>query len=125
MSDKTIKMPKVIADKWLTALRSGEYMQICDVLYDAVSGGYCCLGVLQHCVSGKVWSAPDYNYELPHPDWLKEHGIEFKSHTGSYSGADALEPWLPKLHQNATDANDKGKSFATIADAIEDAMETY
>jgi len=33
---------------WLAALRSGDYTQGRDKLFDTESGGYCCLGVLCH-----------------------------------------------------------------------------
>ena len=35
-----------IKDKWLTALRSGEYKQGRAQLYNDLSNSYCCLGVL-------------------------------------------------------------------------------
>lgn len=53
-SIKEFKLPKVFADKWLTALRSGDYEQTKEMLYSTgeSSGtvtrpkqGYCCLGV--------------------------------------------------------------------------------
>jgi hypothetical protein len=37
-------MDKILKEKWVAALRSGEYKQCKDQLKDG--GGYCCLGVL-------------------------------------------------------------------------------
>lgn len=45
---KTFKLPKEFAEKWLEALRSGEYKQTSDTLVleeDTKDYAYCCLGV--------------------------------------------------------------------------------
>jgi hypothetical protein len=47
-------MPADLKAKWLQALRSGEYKQGYRKLFDAETGGFCCLGVLQHVLDGKV-----------------------------------------------------------------------
>jgi hypothetical protein len=39
-------MDKLIAEKWVAALRSGEYKQGKGVLHNQDSNTYCCLGVL-------------------------------------------------------------------------------
>jgi len=39
-------MKKEIADKWIAALRSGEYKQGMGALHDTSNDSYCCLGVL-------------------------------------------------------------------------------
>lgn len=41
-----VKLPQDIKDKWITALRSGEYKQATGILYDRTKDSYCCLGVL-------------------------------------------------------------------------------
>ena len=38
-------MTKEFKDKWITALRSGEYKQGTEALYDNFDNTYCCLGV--------------------------------------------------------------------------------
>ncbi len=49
-----IKLPKRIKNKWVKALRSGEYNQCQDRLTD-FNGGFCCLGVLQHVLdNGRI-----------------------------------------------------------------------
>ena len=40
------KLPKVFKEKWLIALRSGEYEQCKGALYD--NGKFCCIGVECH-----------------------------------------------------------------------------
>lgn len=40
-------MNKKIAMEWVSALRSGDYKQGRDKLYDLKTDSYCCLGVLQ------------------------------------------------------------------------------
>ena len=44
MSEKLFKLPKELAEKWILALKSGEYAQ--DKKNLKTSNGYCCLGVL-------------------------------------------------------------------------------
>lgn len=45
---KEYKLPKAFADKWLTALRSGEYKQGQSALHSSKDNTYCCLGVACH-----------------------------------------------------------------------------
>lgn len=50
------KMPKDIKKTWLTALRSGKFLQTTETLREVSSDGtqsYCCLGVLSKCVTGR------------------------------------------------------------------------
>ena len=76
------KMPQKLKDKWLAALRSGKYKQGTGKLRDD-SGGYCCLGVLEHCISGKVEKHAGKNDYLndyltyPSLNWLSKHNIQF------------------------------------------------
>lgn len=42
-------MDKKLKEKWVKALRSGKYPQGKNMLYDGMTGGYCCLGVLHRC----------------------------------------------------------------------------
>lgn len=129
---KTIKMPKETLDKWLAALRSGEYKQTPGVLR-SLDGGYCCLGVLQHVLDGKVTPDEVDNEELPPLAWLDEKGITF-------CGVRSLkhkQPFLPSLGCYAAEANDATEdpyedgeevhthNFHQIADAIEQAAEGY
>lgn len=51
-----------IQEKWLQALESGEYKQVCDELH--YRGGYCCLGVATHVLY------PDHE-ALKFNGWMK------------------------------------------------------
>ena len=95
---------KAFIRKWVKALRSGEFKQANDVLRDG--GAYCCLGVacvLRHRESGE--SYPD----------LTGHGEHLKTDG-------AAGNWLlPLDYQNKlATLNDRGSSFAEIADYIEE-----
>lgn len=122
----TIRAPKKVLAKWLKALRTGGYRQAKEALYDPVSYGFCCLGVLQHCVTGGEVEVCDYNPDrfasVPSQDWLDEHGISFSGGEGYGSG---VNPFLPTLGTCAAYANDNGKTFKAIARAIEACAEGY
>lgn len=50
---KKIKFTQELKDKWLTALRSGEYSQTSYSLRD--ENGFCCLGVLCDIIDPEGW----------------------------------------------------------------------
>ena len=99
------------AKLWLEALRSGEFKQAKDQL--EVEGSYCCLGVA--CVIAE------------------NHGVEIKRDIlGQIEGANLadqpeVQKWLglhdfeARIGSNHSVAlmNDKGASFAVIADHLE------
>lgn len=118
MSEKriTIRAPKAILHAWLKALRSGEYKQGNEQMHDG-RGKYCCLGVLQKVVSGKI--KRNGEEELPNSDWLLKHRISFDDN----NGFGACDPELPMFNKLASTANDEGFSFSRIADAIEQCSE--
>lgn len=74
-------MKRELRDKWVAALRSGEYKQGRGALQDT-TGGYCCLGVLcrvmeipSHYTSGGTWFGdPDQSKPSKHylPDYVKD-----------------------------------------------------
>ncbi len=120
--------PEVKA-KWLQALRSGDYLQGKQVLRQGNT--FCCLGVLCDLYA-KEQNKP---WDTPHPDGVYP-----------YDGAGALPPnevmiWagLPigdpaasgndpfvsadgEVENSLASLNDKGVSFAKIADIIEDQL---
>lgn len=85
---------------WVKALRSGEYTQTREVLYDNRANGYCCLGV-----------------------YLKLQGFQTNPLTGfEHLGKDwTLHiPLTNSSRNHLIDMNDtQGKSFSEIADWIE------
>ena len=66
-------MKQEIKEKWVAALRSGEYKQTKGYLHN--EEGYCCLGVLANL-------------------WAKEKGLEWKNSDGVYA-MDGCEMQLP------------------------------
>lgn len=133
MTDKTIKMPKASLEKWLAALRSGEYEQGAEALEHG--GRYCCLGVLQYCLTGEVEDNGD-GEELPSHQWLREHDITFLD----FTGCPVRAPVIPALNLSVaalnddvdwTESDDSGDGtcvhnypFDAIADLIEQHAET-
>lgn len=123
ITEKTIRMPAEVADKWLAALRSGEYEQSRNQLFKGT--GYCCLGVLQKVVSNECeWLC------LPSEEWLDDNDIEFgfKNDDGSVIFG-ARNPWValgPVQGESlsASDVNDLCKgTFPEIADILETCIE--
>ena len=106
------KVPPEIKEKWLTALRSGNYNQIAERL--ASPNGFCCLGVLCEVLEIPKTVGLNIQYEGSHSTLpfsatqktdLTKHG-DFQGFTinGKYTLADL---------------NDSGVSFEFIAYIIE------
>lgn len=124
-----MKLPKKIKRKWLRALRSGTYKQAKGTLYRPESAGFCCLGVLQHCVSGgsvEVEEGSDDDFrESPSFEWYKQQGIEVGASGRTVD--DAHETALMKMNDGGFDWQGKKigpKRFKRIADWIEKNIET-
>lgn len=133
----TIRAPKAILKAWLDALRSGKYAQ--GEGYLAVDGKYCCLGVLQMVVDGKVeMQAPSLASFLPSYGWLESKGIEFITNS-AYAEGDGASPLIPSVTSKygtsmeisacndgcLINGVDRRWSFAEIADLIEKHSEGY
>lgn len=114
-NEKPIRMPKELKEKWFAALRSGEYQQGYGKLFDGT--GYCCLGVLQMVVDGKVEPQDAGICCLTPTDaWLSAHGISASREFRYGYGHNMSAPWL----------NDHGRlTFPEIADTLEPYIETY
>lgn len=118
----TIRMPKELLAKWLAALRSGDFQQCRGSMMKVDEGqpGFCCLGVL-----AKVADADESEMARGTPSrrFLDSARIEFVTEgpksNGLMDSADAGNPYLPPIQNFATCANDGGRTFAEIADAIE------
>lgn len=116
---KTIFMRKADWQKWDTALRSGEYKQGVGSL-KMKNGTYCCLGVLEHCLTGEVEiDGNGDSHGAPSFKWLSTHNIEFHRDDSLRD----VVPYLPLFALPATTANDDDKSFIEIADAIQDCVQ--
>lgn len=103
-------MKRELKEKWIKALRSGEYKQAQRRL--RTSEGFCCLGVLCDLVDSSKWEDTDpgdyFNYktEVPHECYLPTV-IRFDAGLSNYD------------ESQVANMNDDGKSFLEIADHIE------
>ena len=99
-------MDKELRDKWVAALRSGEYQQGKGYLKD-IDGYYCCLGVCADVINKDAW--------VHNPDVLGDW---------SWNGEmDSLpEEIVPDEIQSTLirKNDDMGESFSEIADWIEE-----
>ena len=114
-------MKKEIAEKWVKALRSGEYKQTKNVLKD--NDGFCCLGVL--CDISKN----DLSRDISSVDWAWDHSKQTNRFLLEYahiphevlewSGMGNSTGRYDPIHPSLTALNDRGHSFNQIADIIE------
>jgi len=121
-------MKKVIANKWIKALRSDEYNQGIEQLCKETEGGdyFCCLGILAelYCKeTGAVWKSTNGNLTIH--DSLVYIPIQVSDWAGmaSFTGA------YKKRSRVLTDDNDgegnKRKSFKQIANIIENIGKSF
>lgn len=101
------KLPQEFKDKWVAALRSGEYKQGTGVLYNPDTDCYCCLGVaavLCQVPKDKIVGASIIRHEL---HFSIPQQIRGAAGEGCFVG-------------DLTEMNDlEHKSFPEIADYIE------
>lgn len=119
-------MNKEIKEKWITALRSGEYKQGTGYLCRAQEKEYCCLGVLCN-LAMKEGICKISNYEKI---------VSCETNMVRYDGNNSFVPssvqeWAELDNQNpmiydgienttlATHNDNKGRNFNEIADLIE------
>lgn len=115
------KIDKALIERWLAALRSGEYRQGGGVLRRGDK--FCCYGVLCDLVDSSRWKVYDnmnednvtYCYEdvssFPRVHWLPQEIDEPLGRPSMIRTLDAA--------YRLSDANDRGTPFPDIADAIE------
>ena len=142
IDSKTILMRKADHEKWDAALRSGEYKQGKGRL-ETSDKKYCCLGVLQMVLDGKVET--EYNSDgenvgsrgYPSKEWKAEHGVVFKDYDSNgelQMNQSASAPYLHAFKTSADVVNDSTRfdeqcneshlsNFVQIADAIKDMVE--
>lgn len=113
-------MRKSVKEKWLKALRSGEYKQTQGVLRD--ENGYCCLGVLCDIHRKTVkktnchWTNDDYY--LGEVGVLPDAVIKWaKIESDDPANGDFVN--RKGVTQSLSVLNDEGKSFKQIAQIIE------
>lgn len=133
-------MRKEIAEKWVSALRSGEYSQTTGMLveHDGDNGdivGYCCLGVLCELA---IKDGADVEYYAPKRHFYDDDREDPYWVGAAYDGADALLPasvmaWSgvrtndggvngqrgERGYISLSSMNDDGASFVELASFIE------
>ena len=108
-----------IKQKWVNALRSGDYQQGRNYL--RTDNGFCCLGVL--C---------DLYGKENNVEWKLEDGgrnYEFKYHTAvlplpvvEWAGFGGYNPYIYSRSLTLGELNDGGSTFNEIADVIEEQL---
>ena len=129
-----IRMKKQDKEAWLKALREETYPRGKGRLKDE-NGGYCCIGVLQMALDGKVetWSAGGSACGMPTPRWWETKGITALGTCADVSqGLVALTPQPYKEGEMEFDldyipqVNDKTNlTFPEIADLLDPIIEVY
>jgi len=80
------EIPREDFDRWLQALRSGEYKQTTGLLED--EAGYCCLGIACKLLVANYPQTEKYNYE-------NDSTFEDESYIGTFLRGDLPEPPAP------------------------------
>ena len=109
-------MNKEVADKWIAALRSGEYQQTEGKLCGA--GGFCCLGVLCDLYEKEQCDTDDgWRDGRTHPPVkvVKWSGMQSDSPPVRLKRGEGRSALLMPI----VDVNDLGTPFSEIADMIE------
>lgn len=118
---KTIRMKRAHWKAWDALLNSGKFIQgrgrLCTET--RISLAYCCLGILQIAIDGKI---EDKKYVVPTMEWLDRNDITFLSSDGP-APEKTNNPYLPKIGRTAASANDNFFTFEEIAKAIKDTVE--
>jgi hypothetical protein len=122
-------MKKAIAEKWVKALRSGEFKQGHGVLryYDTKNQPeHCCLGVLCELYNNtmrknkkKTISIQGIYLPIEVQKWAG-----MKSHDGGGITIEDIDNGIGIIYTNLASMNDLGKTFGTISKTIEQNVET-
>lgn len=104
-------MKPELKEKWLTALRGGNYRQGRTALRNSNSE-FCCLGVLCDVLDPSQWLTDDESYG----DWsFREPNAYDYPDISTYRKTGMMS----EQGRHLAEMNDAGKSFAEIADWIE------
>ena len=116
-------MNKNIKNKWLKALRSGEYKQGKSALRDGDT--YCCLGVLTELYRKEtglgIWEKGKIGMDFYNEEEISM-GVPSKT-ICEWAGLNDENPSVESEHGICiAEINDKGVSFNEIADIIEEQL---
>jgi hypothetical protein len=113
-------MNKEYKQKWVEALRSGEYKQGKGVLRSK-SDEYCCLGVLCDIVDPEGWTTPDSACGRCHfDDQSTVLPLSIAERVGLGEDQHGKLQRLAGGQEYLTECNDDGMTFEVIADIIEE-----
>lgn len=116
-------MKKEIAEKWVKALRSGEYKQTTEgCLFDGEA--YCCLGVLCDISEKGHWHNNGSFYDDSGNGDAEILTVEIREWSGmkwenGYTGRECVLKFNDKHFYTLASANDAGMPFTEIANFIE------
>ena len=110
-------MNQEIKAKWVAALRSGDYVQTEGRLKDVF--GHCCLGVL--CEISKKEGGIGIEQNLSETDGDENLGATIQAWSGLLV-ADGTKVTIKGKFYSLAGHNDEGRTFAQIADAIEEQL---
>lgn len=113
------KMHPAIKQRWVRALRSGEYQQSAGCLRTA--DGFCCLGVLCDLYAkehGLKWT----NIDKPTDHGIMGEFVYLPTEVAKWANIDKFGIIVRELGTNVdlSDLNDKGHPFRDIATAIDE-----
>ena len=115
-------MRKEIADKWVEALRSGEYTQHKGALANADRTEHCCLGVLcELAIKDGVSLHVDSGFEGRTS--FNDGGTCLPVDVAHWAGTKSLRGGIGSLTPSLMTMNDKGRPFSEIAAVIEEHWE--
>ncbi len=101
--------------KWVDALRSGEFRQTQERLYNAEEDAYCCLGVACKVLGRKIVAADDDSIGM----------LGGSNDDNSYKWLVDVAKINEDFRITLSEANDEeGLTFAEIADKIEKELQT-
>ena len=112
---KTVVMKQADFDRWIEALRSGEYKQAQKRLSNDTATAFCCLGVEQVVRMDHVETVDGLPQAVPSLEYLNANDVIYL-----YATAETTNPSLAT--RSAASMNDNGVSFNEIADALENAF---
>lgn len=116
-------MDKHIAERWVQALRSGQYKQGVGELHPS-SKSYCCLGVL--CDLYRIEQGKgEWVWQKQHTEWLfrvsdREQEVAVLPPTVcQWADMTSTEGAITNVEEGLAALNDSGSTFSELADLIE------
>jgi len=109
------KLPKEFKEKWVAALRSGDYEQGAGYLYESSSDTYCCIGVCCSIVGMKKWTIN----QVPLIDSDLKTKTKSRIPSMLHGVCDDGNPEYNPIVEKLAGFNDEGKSFNWIASYIQ------